>query len=66
MFYSMYYMLDEVTDNIALMFTVVYYDVQGCTYVMSSFAEYFVNRGKVILLLVEAIGESLFVMVKYF
>lgn len=34
-------------------------DVQGCTFVVSSFMEYFVNRSKVILLLVEAIGECL-------
>lgn len=32
---------------------------QGCTYVAQSFVEYMVNRGKVILLLVEAIGECL-------
>ncbi|XWS49423.1 hypothetical protein CRYUN_Cryun12cG0002400 [Craigia yunnanensis] len=32
---------------------------KGCTYIMSSFAEYFVNRGKVILLLVEAIDVYL-------
>ncbi|XP_021687467.2 uncharacterized protein LOC110669905 isoform X2 [Hevea brasiliensis] len=31
--------------------------VKGCTYVVSSFMEYFVNRGKVIILLVEAIGK---------
>lgn len=48
----------------ALMYTLVYYDMQGCTYIVSAFLEYFVNRGTVILLLVEAIGESLFVMVK--
>ncbi|XP_015575056.1 uncharacterized protein LOC8280143 [Ricinus communis] len=33
--------------------------VKGCTYVGSSFMEYFVNRGKVILLLVEAIDVYL-------
>ncbi|KAJ4848409.1 hypothetical protein Tsubulata_032780 [Turnera subulata] len=31
----------------------------GCTYVVSSYGEYFVNRGKVILLLVEAIDVYL-------
>ena len=36
--------------------------MQGCTFVVSSFMEYFVNRGKVILLLVEAIGESLWII----
>lgn len=34
-------------------------DLQGCTYVVQSFTEYVVNRGKVILLLVEAIGACL-------
>ncbi|KAK6263575.1 hypothetical protein SCA6_019009, partial [Theobroma cacao] len=34
----------------------------GCTCIMSSFMEYFVGRAKVILLLVEAIGEGWFVM----
>ncbi|KAG8633976.1 uncharacterized protein LOC110606064 [Manihot esculenta] len=33
--------------------------VKGCTYVMSSFMEYFVNHGKVIILLVEAIDVYL-------
>ncbi|XP_022738825.1 uncharacterized protein LOC111291393 isoform X2 [Durio zibethinus] len=33
--------------------------VKGCTYIMSSFMEYFVNRGKVIFLLVEAIDVYL-------
>ncbi|KAF2314737.1 hypothetical protein GH714_032227 [Hevea brasiliensis] len=33
--------------------------VKGCTYVVSSFMEYFVNRGKVIILLVEAIDVYL-------
>ncbi|KAJ4729137.1 UPF0114 domain-containing protein [Melia azedarach] len=33
--------------------------IKGCTYVVASFAEYFVNRGKVILLLVEAIDVYL-------
>ncbi|XP_062146572.1 uncharacterized protein LOC133854396 [Alnus glutinosa] len=33
--------------------------IKGCTYVASSFLEYFVNRGKVILLLVEAIDVYL-------
>ncbi|XP_050214784.1 uncharacterized protein LOC126665895 isoform X1 [Mercurialis annua] len=33
--------------------------IKGCTYVMSSFMEYFANHGKVILLLVEAIDVYL-------
>lgn len=33
--------------------------IKGCSYVVSSFQEYFVNRGKVILLLVEAIDVYL-------
>ncbi|KAF2308769.1 hypothetical protein GH714_017530 [Hevea brasiliensis] len=33
--------------------------VKGCTYVVSSFMEYFVNHGKVIILLVEAIDVYL-------
>uniref|UniRef100_A0A5B7CDF8 Uncharacterized protein n=1 Tax=Davidia involucrata TaxID=16924 RepID=A0A5B7CDF8_DAVIN len=33
--------------------------VKGCTYVVASYQEYFVNRGKVILLLVEAIDVYL-------
>ncbi|KAA3453446.1 Membrane protein [Gossypium australe] len=31
---------------------------KGCSYIMSSFMEYWVDRSKVILLLVEAIGEG--------
>ncbi|WCJ34694.1 Protein N-lysine methyltransferase METTL21A [Euphorbia peplus] len=33
--------------------------IKGCTYVMTSFMEYFVSRGKVIILLVEAIDVYL-------
>lgn len=33
--------------------------IKGCTHVVSSFMEYFVNRGKVILLLVQAIDVYL-------
>ncbi|XVE65425.1 hypothetical protein DITRI_Ditri07aG0179300 [Diplodiscus trichospermus] len=33
--------------------------IKGCTYIISSFAEYFVDRGKVIFLLVEAIDVYL-------
>lgn len=34
-------------------------DVQGCTFVVASFAQYFVNRSRVIQLLIEAIGKCL-------
>lgn len=34
------------------------FGMQGCAYVVASFGEYMVNRSKVIVLLVEAIGES--------
>jgi hypothetical protein len=35
---------------------IIYFDLQGCTYVGSAFMQYLVNRSKVIILLVEAIG----------
>lgn len=31
--------------------------IQGCAFVIESFQEYFVNRGKVIFSLVEALGK---------
>ncbi|KAA3470374.1 Membrane protein [Gossypium australe] len=36
--------------------------IKGCSYIMSSFMEYWVDRSKVILLLVEAIGEDIYLM----
>jgi hypothetical protein len=54
------YGFDDLLPNVNLLNALIYtVDMQGCTFVVSSFMEYFVNRGKVILLLVEAIGESL-------
>lgn len=40
--------------------------MQGCTYVAQSFVEYIVNHGKVILLLVEAIGAYWLICYWYF
>ena len=40
--------------------------MQGSTYVVQSFVEYLVNHGKVILLLVEAIGMFFFLLLLTF
>lgn len=44
-------------DNELKKLTPICSGIQGCTCVVASFQEYLVNRGKVIFLLVEAIGE---------
>lgn len=36
---------------------VLYYEMQGCTYVVASYQEYFVNQGRGIFMLVEATGN---------
>jgi hypothetical protein len=57
---SLMLLFDELLP-VANLFNALGYsvDIQGCTYVVSSFMEYSIKGGRVIQLLVEAIGECL-------